>query len=437
MQMANFSSFFPTRFNAGRSNISTLICFLLLLFVFSLLQNCPDAHAMRKHQVYYEGETISRGVVHSYPAAEERSGEESGSYLKLNEERPRHRMGSGIRTHELYRSEETARPGYETNVASPPREREQITERKHGEEAANTREHRVSPGTVRKPEAVTGEQKIAPVEKKKHEAGIETVEKRGAEKHEVEISPIPGVTFVETFIKVLDHEVNGRFLGWRPNDLIIGKFTDNVNNFQLGLLEAARITAVRLKESLSRLGEADAYDQDLQMAVNLLMNKSTQFWFPSAESSYNEALKHLRNYLERLKAGKAHFYYRVDTLIALVSSYRDFLGNCTNTLVKDHEKDGSPVSWFDADDYFYYSQGAAYFIYEILKVVQAGFHEQLVTIDAVDIMEEAIHELHRGVSMSPWIILDRPLDSVFANHRANLGAVLGEAAHLLSGMTQL
>ena len=52
-----------------------------------------------------------------------------------------------------------------------------------------------------------------------------------------EISPIPGVTFVDTLIELMDHELNGRMLGWRPNDIIIGRFTDNINNYQLGVLE--------------------------------------------------------------------------------------------------------------------------------------------------------------------------------------------------------
>ena len=81
-----------------------------------------------------------------------------------------------------------------------------------------------------------------------------------------EISPIPGVTFVDTIIKLMDYELHGRTLGWRPNDIIIGRFTDNINNYQLGVLEAVRFTTLRLKDSLTRLGEADSYDPDLEQA---------------------------------------------------------------------------------------------------------------------------------------------------------------------------
>ena len=148
-----------------------------------------------------------------------------------------------------------------------------------------------------------------------------------------EISPIPGVTFVETMIKLMDYELNGRFLGWRPNDIILGRFTDNVNNYQLGVLEAIRFTTLRLKDSLTRMGDADTYDPDLELAVNLFMNRATLFWFPSAETSYNEAIDHLKAFVEKLKSGKRNFYYRVDNLKLLLASYKDLLGNVNRSLI--------------------------------------------------------------------------------------------------------
>ncbi len=250
------------------------------------------------------------------------------------------------------------------------------------------------------------------------------------------ISPIPGVTFVETMIKLMEHELKGRFLGWRPNDLIIGRFTDNVNNFQLGVLEAMRFTTLRLKDSLTRMGEADAYDRDLENALNLLMNKATEFWFPSAESSYSEAVDHLKKFLKKLKTGERRFYYRTDNLLALIVSYSDLLGNVNRTLIMDKHADGRPVSWFETDDYFYYAKGVAHVMYEILKVVRVGFKDQLVTIDAVEIMDHILHELHRAEKMDPWIVLDSDLDGLFANHRANLNAPLSEVTHLMSVMSR-
>jgi len=247
-----------------------------------------------------------------------------------------------------------------------------------------------------------------------------------------QISPTPGVTFVETMIALMEYELKGRFLGWRPNDLIVGRFTDNVNNYQLGVLEAMRFTTLRLKDSLTRMGEADTYDRDLEDALNLFMNKATLFWFPSAETSYGEAVDHLKKFLEKLKTGRRNFYYRVDNLMSLMKSYGDLLGNVNKSLIIDRYPDGRPVSWFDVDDYFYYAKGVAHVMYEILKVARVGFYEQLVTLDAVDIMDEILHELHRAEQMEPWLVLDGDMDGFLANHRANLNAPLSEVAHLIT-----
>ena len=247
-----------------------------------------------------------------------------------------------------------------------------------------------------------------------------------------EISPIPGVTFVETMIKIMEHELYGRTLGWRPNDIIIGRFTDNINNYQLGVLEAMRFTTIRLKDSLTRMGDADTYDPDLELALNLFMNKSTSFWFPSAESSYGEAVDHLKKFLAKLESGQRSFYYRRDNLVALLSAYKDILGNVNKSLVF------SPVSWFKVDDYFYYAKGVSHVIYEILRVVRVGYQTQLAsTMYGLDMMDTVLHEFYRVEGIDPWIILDSDLGSIFANHRANINAPLSEATHLLGILSQL
>lgn len=246
------------------------------------------------------------------------------------------------------------------------------------------------------------------------------------------ISPVPGVTFVETMINLMDHELSGRTLGWRPNDIIIGRFTDNINNYQLGVLEALRFTTLRLKDSLTRMGDADTYDPDLESALNLLMNRATLFWFPSAENSYREAVDHLKQFLVKLEKGQRHFYYRSDNLLLLVSTYRDLMGNVNRNLIREN------VGWFESDDYYYYAKGVAHVYFEILKVVRVGFESQLAqTLDAVAIMDEVLHELYRAEQMDPWLVLDSGPNSFFANHRANLNAPLSEVAHLLVILSQL
>jgi hypothetical protein len=248
--------------------------------------------------------------------------------------------------------------------------------------------------------------------------------------HLPEISPIPGVTFVDTLIHLMDYELHGRALGWRPNDIIIGRFTDNISQYQLGILEAVRFSALRLKDSLTRLGEADSYDPDLEQAVNLLINSATSWWFPSAESSYGQAIEHLKKFRAKLEKGQRNFYYRRDTLVSLLATYKDLAGNVNRTLVM-------PAGWFQAVHYFYYAKGQAHVYFELLKVCRVGFKNQLATMHGTAIMDDALHELSNADRIEPWIVFNSDLDGFFANHRANLNAPLSEAAHLLGELSLL
>jgi len=265
-----------------------------------------------------------------------------------------------------------------------------------------------------------------------HEAEQGEAHGEGGEEHVKlpEISPIPGVTFVDTLIKLMEYELHGRTLGWRPNDIIIGRLTDNINNYQLGVLEAVRFTTLRLKDSLTRLGEADTYDPDLEQAVNLFMNSATSWWFPSAESSYGQAIEHLKKFKTKLEKGQRNFYYRRDTLVALLSTYKDQAGNVNRTLVM-------PVGWWQADNRFYYAKGTAHVYFELLKVCRVGFKNQLATMHATAIMDEVLHELFIAEQIEPWIVLNCDYGGFFANHRANLNAPLSEVAHLLSELSLL
>ena len=245
---------------------------------------------------------------------------------------------------------------------------------------------------------------------------------------------IPGVAFTQKLIELLDYELNGRFWGWRPNDLLIGRFTDNINEFQLGALEASRYTAKTLKESLTRLGDADGYDPKLVEVVNLLMSRADKFWFPSSESQYEEALENLQEFLSNLRQGESHFYYRTENLQALVASYKDLLGDCHENLVKLEEPDGTRVSHFRADNYFYYCQGVAHVMHEMLRTVRVDFVEQLQTIDAVALMNKIVEDLERASESEPWLITNGHDDGILANHRYNLAAPISSALHNMSTM---
>ncbi len=254
-------------------------------------------------------------------------------------------------------------------------------------------------------------------------------ETHGAGQPETPSFPALGMVFVDAMIRPLDYELNRRFYGWRPNDIL--DFTDNVNNFQLGVLEVTRRTAVILAERISRTGSTAAFDANLQNAMNWFMIKADRYWFPSAESKYKAGLKEFRAYFQRLEKGEAQFYTRADNLIPLLMAYQDLLGSCDENLVKSREDDGSPVSHFKSDDYFFYAQGVASAMATILEGVTQDFNVMVNRRGGMEELHHAIESCHHAMEIDPWIILNSDASSIFANHRLNMAAPISHARFYL------
>ncbi len=241
----------------------------------------------------------------------------------------------------------------------------------------------------------------------------------------IAISDVKGVTFVMATISPLQYELEERFYGWRPNDII--RPADNVKNYQLGVLEVTRRTVEALTERISRTGSVQAFDKDLEKARNNLMINADDYIMPSAESSYEEALAALNRYKAKLEAGTGPFYTRTVNLIPLLEAYANLLGSCDDNLVKAKEDDGSEVSWFRADDYFYYAQGVAHAMHTILQAVAVDFETVVESRRGSEVLHHAIEALHHATEIHPWIILDGAPDGFTANHRANLAAPISHA----------
>lgn len=244
-----------------------------------------------------------------------------------------------------------------------------------------------------------------------------------------------GVYFMDQLIEPLEYELSERFWGWRPNDII--KFTDNVNEIQLGVLEVTRRATMNLTERISRSGSAEALDPNLEQAMNWFMVKADSFWFPSAENKYKDAITELRDYQSRLQQGNANFYIRADNLIPLLKALEEILGSCDDNLVKQKERDGSSVSSFHADNYFYYAKGVAKAMDSILRGVEHDFAHTLETRGGADILEHAIHSCHIAAGLDPWLwVTEASLNGILANHRANMAAHVSHARFYISLLTE-
>ncbi len=236
----------------------------------------------------------------------------------------------------------------------------------------------------------------------------------------------PGVAFVDALIAPIQFELTERFWGWRPNDII--KFTDNVNNFQIGVLEVTRRASIILTDKISRTGTTASLNIHLERAMNWFMIRAEDYWFPSAESRYREAIDELTIYKEQLRKHEAEFYTRTDNLIPLLNAFQELLGSCDNNLVKSREENGEPVSTFKADDYIFYAKGVASAIETILRAVEKDFPKILDTRNGSEILHHAIEACHTSAHINPWVfVTEADLSGIFANHRANMAAHISHA----------
>lgn len=234
-----------------------------------------------------------------------------------------------------------------------------------------------------------------------------------------------GVAFVEAVIQPIDYELNKRFWGWRPNDIV--NFTDNINNFQLGVLEVTRRATIMLSERISRTGSTDSLNPHLENAANWLMVTATRYWIPSPESKYKECIKELEDYKQELIKGSASFHTRTDNIIPLLASFEDLLGSCDENLVKQKNEDGSSVSFFKADDYFFYAKGVASAMATILEAVHYDFLPTLENRHGAELLHHALTSCRQASALSPLLITNTALDGIFANHRANMAAPISHA----------
>jgi len=250
-------------------------------------------------------------------------------------------------------------------------------------------------------------------------------EEHGAPAFETRPYEPKGVAFINAVIKPLEYELTERFWGWRPNDIL--DFTDNVNNFQLGVLEVTRRTAVILAERISRTGSTAAFDKNLENAMNWFMIKADRYWFPSPETKYKAGLKELAIYREKLRRREAKFYTRTDNLIPLLMAYEDLLGSCDDNLVKTKEDDGSEVSHFKSDDYFFYARGVATALHSILEGILEDFHTVVDSRRGTEVLHHAIESCHHAMEIKPIYITNSSLGGILANHRANIAAPISHA----------
>ena len=243
---------------------------------------------------------------------------------------------------------------------------------------------------------------------------------------------VPGEIYASTLAAIMDHELHTGF-GWRPNDFFLWGpkvGADNNSDRQLGIIMAMRETTRVLKDHLTKVS-SNQYDPNLVIADTDFRNDAEKWILPSAESKYDDGIRHLRMYVDGLHAtppSSRELNTRAVELVRLIQTWTDLLGDAHANLYRTTKDDGSPVHSWDCDHYFYHAQGYAHVMYHMMQALEREYAGQIKDDPVLKtLFDDSIDALGKAALMKPLIVLNGSPEGIFANHRRNLDAYITEA----------
>lgn len=242
--------------------------------------------------------------------------------------------------------------------------------------------------------------------------------------------------------------------GYLSNDKLPPSiFLDNIPNWEFGVLVQVRDLTRSMRNDYSRSQSQSTEDVDLIIAEPQFNFDSESWFLPATESEYREGIEALYGYLERLQNPEnpeAQFYARADNLKDWLNQVEKRLGSLSqrlsasvgqsrlNTdLAGDPEAAQSTQSaqqldvktpWFEIDDVFFETRGAAWALIHFLKAVELDFESILIKKNALISLRQIIRELE--ATQEPlWspMVLNGSGFGLFANHSLVMASYISRA----------
>ena len=249
---------------------------------------------------------------------------------------------------------------------------------------------------------------------------------------------IPGTLFTYTVINLIETEKQRPFGGYRPDNIFwFGKLMpyDNVENFQIGVMEVVQRTVIYMKERISRAGGgSDEFNKFLVQSSESLNYKKTMPILTSWQ--IRDGVTALRGYATSLKTGNSAFVVRTDALYDLLWIYRELLGDTHRNLAKRAETNGTEVSMFQTDNHYYQAMGEAYAVSAIMRAIRIEFNALLKEKGCLLFMDELEESIGYATDFRPpWVILDGAINAqLWPNHRSNLETPINDARQKIISM---
>ena len=252
--------------------------------------------------------------------------------------------------------------------------------------------------------------------------------------------------------------------GYTHNDITPpGLFMDNMPNWEYGVLIQSRDLARALREVLSRSQSQSKEDVDLTLAEPRINFQSDSWALPASEGEYEDSRRYLAAYFQRLplrSENGAQFYARADNLRFWLSMVEKRLGSLSQRLSAsvgqrrlNTDLAGDPAAssstsepvereirtpFFEVDDVFYESRGAAWALIHFLRAAEVDFAEVLNKKNARVSLQQIIRELEatQATVWSPMILIGSGF-GIFANHSLVMASYISRANAALIDLREL
>ncbi len=231
---------------------------------------------------------------------------------------------------------------------------------------------------------------------------------------------------------------------WLSNDpfFMPSYLLDNTPNFQQGIMTALFRYTSELRDEIARTRGSSAEDPDAKAAAGYLSyppniwiyNPEVSWWAPTApsEKQYEQGMRSLRAYNQRLIDGNARFEARADNLQTLIDRFTSDIGSASASIDRHIEEMGGSLFDFQADNLFYANKGRLYAYFLLMRALQEDFAEVIAEKGLGNAWRLTLTSLEAAATLQPWIIMNGAPDSGFRpSHLAAQGF------YLLRARTQL
>lgn len=251
---------------------------------------------------------------------------------------------------------------------------------------------------------------------------------------------------VSAAIALIDREVNKHH--FTPNDPFFypGAALRRMPAFQRGVMASVARFSIEMSDQLGRSRGSSQADADLQKAAGLLnyspnvwMWDFSVSWFPTAssEKQFNEGMKALARYNERLGKGSAEFERRADNLLQTIDRIASDLGSASAAIDK-HIQENSAFAFGSSAELFYSTKGRLYGNYILLKALEQDFAGVINERQVRTVWDAMLASLSEGMNSNHFLVMNAdPKHSIFANHLASEGFYLLRARTQMRELTSI